>query len=43
MIFKLKEMGKFSKKDISMFLDQFDQQDFAKCEKISLADIIGRL
>jgi potassium channel subfamily K, other eukaryote len=43
MIFKLKEMGKISEKDISTVLDQFDQQDFAKCEKISLVDIIGRL
>jgi potassium channel subfamily K, other eukaryote len=42
-IVKLKEMGKFSEKDISMVSDQFDQQDFVKCEKISLADIIGRL
>jgi potassium channel subfamily K, other eukaryote len=43
MIFKLKEMGKISEKDISTVSDQFDQQDFAKCEKISLVDIIGRL
>jgi potassium channel subfamily K len=42
-IFKLKEMGKINEKDISMISDQFDQQDFAKSEKISLADIIGRL
>ncbi|GJN17982.1 hypothetical protein PR202_gb05093 [Eleusine coracana subsp. coracana] len=42
-IFKLKEMGKISEKDISTISDQFDQQDFEKCEKISLADIIGRL
>lgn len=43
MIFKLKEMGKISKKDISTISDQFDQQDTEKCEKITLADIIGRL
>ncbi|TVU41980.1 hypothetical protein EJB05_10369, partial [Eragrostis curvula] len=42
-IYKLKEMGKITNKDISMISDQFDQQDFAKCEKISLADIIGKL
>ncbi|XP_062206601.1 two-pore potassium channel 2-like [Phragmites australis] len=43
MIYKLREMGKIDEKDIAMISDQFSQLDLAKCEKIPLADIIGKL
>ncbi|PWZ33553.1 Two-pore potassium channel 2 [Zea mays] len=42
-IYKLKEMGKIDEKDIKMISDQFDQIEFGKCERIPLADIIGKL
>lgn len=42
-IYKLKEMGKINEKDITMISDQFDQLGLAKCGKITLADIIGKL
>lgn len=42
-IYKLKEMGKIDEKDIKMISDQFDQVEFGKCERIPLADIIGKL
>ncbi|EES03480.1 hypothetical protein BDA96_03G289200 [Sorghum bicolor] len=42
-IYKLKEMGKIDEKDIKLISDQFDQIEFGKCERIPLADIIGKL
>lgn len=42
-IYKLKEMGKIDEKDITMISDQFNQLEFGKCERIPLADIIGKL
>uniref|UniRef100_A0A0E0N178 EF-hand domain-containing protein n=1 Tax=Oryza rufipogon TaxID=4529 RepID=A0A0E0N178_ORYRU len=43
LIYKLKEIGKIDDKDIAMISDQFDQLGLAKCGKITLADIIGKL
>uniref|UniRef100_J3L368 Potassium channel domain-containing protein n=2 Tax=Oryza brachyantha TaxID=4533 RepID=J3L368_ORYBR len=43
LIYKLKEIGKIDDKDIEMISDQFDQLGLAKCGKITLADIIGKL
>ncbi|XP_026663046.2 two pore potassium channel c-like isoform X2 [Phoenix dactylifera] len=39
-IYKLKEMGKVSEKDIMQICDQFDKLDTGKCGKITLSDLI---
>ncbi|XP_074579926.1 two-pore potassium channel 3-like [Curcuma longa] len=40
-IYKLKEMGKISEKDIMLIGNQFDKLDAGKCGKITLSDLIG--
>lgn len=39
-IYKLKEMGKISEKDISQICTQFDRLDTGNCGKITLADLM---
>lgn len=39
-IYKLKEMGKVSDKDIFLICKKFDQLDTGNCGKITLADLV---
>ncbi|GJM99120.1 hypothetical protein PR202_ga16191 [Eleusine coracana subsp. coracana] len=39
-IYKLKEMGKISEKDIMMICDQFQRLDTGNCGKITLSDLL---
>jgi potassium channel subfamily K, other eukaryote len=39
-IYKLKEMGKISEKDIMMICDQFRRLDTGNCGKITLSDLL---
>lgn len=39
-IYKLKEMGKISEKDISQICKNFDRLDTGNCGKITLADLM---
>ena len=39
-IYKLKEMGKVSEKDIMQICDKFDRLDTGNCGKITLADLM---
>lgn len=39
-IYKLKEMGKVSEKDILQICQKFDKLDSGKCGKITLADLL---
>lgn len=39
-IYKLKEMGKVSEKDIMQVSEQFDRLDTGNCGKITLADLM---
>lgn len=39
-IYKLKEMGKVSEKDIHQICQKFDKLDSGKCGKITLADLL---
>ncbi|XAR72434.1 hypothetical protein NMG60_11019063 [Bertholletia excelsa] len=41
-IYKLKEMGKVSDKDIMLISQKFDHLDTGHCGKISLADLMGK-
>ncbi|KAI5331478.1 PREDICTED: two-pore potassium channel [Prunus dulcis] len=41
-IYKLKEMGKVSEKDVMQICTQFDRLDSGNCGKISLADLMSR-
>lgn len=40
MIYKLKEMGKVSEKDVMQISNNFDRLDTGKCGKITLADLL---
>ncbi|XP_042383637.1 two-pore potassium channel 3-like [Zingiber officinale] len=40
-IYKLKEMGKISEKDIMLICNQFDKLDAGNCGKITLSDLTG--
>lgn len=39
-IYKLKEMGKVSEKDIMQVCEKFDRLDAGNCGKITLADLM---
>ncbi|CAL9186709.1 two pore potassium channel c-like [Musa acuminata AAA Group] len=39
-IYKLKEMGKISEKDIMLICNQFDELNAGKCGKITLSDLV---
>ena len=39
-IYKLKEMGKVSEKDIMQISEKFDRLDTGNCGKITLADLM---
>jgi potassium channel subfamily K len=39
-VYKLKEMGKISEKDIMMICDQFQRLDTGNCGKITLSDLL---
>lgn len=39
-IYKLKEMGKVSEKDVMLISNNFDRLDTGNCGKISLADLL---
>ena len=39
-IYKLKEMGKVSEKDIMQICEKFDRLDAGNCGKITLADLM---
>jgi potassium channel subfamily K, other eukaryote len=39
-VYKLKEMGKISEKDIMMICDQFQRLDTGSCGKIRLSDLL---
>lgn len=39
-VYKLKEMGKISEKDIRMIVDQFQRLDSGNCGKITLSDLL---
>lgn len=39
-IYKLKEMGKVSEKDIIQIMEKFDRLDAGNCGKITLADLM---
>jgi potassium channel subfamily K, other eukaryote len=39
-IYKLKEMGKISEKDIMMICNQFQRLDTGNCGKITLSDLL---
>lgn len=39
-IYKLKELGKVSEKDISQICNKFDRLDSGNCGKITLADLM---
>ena len=39
-VYKLKEMGKISEKDIMMICDQFQRLDTGYCGKITLSDLL---
>ncbi|XP_068323533.1 two-pore potassium channel 3-like [Pyrus communis] len=41
-VYKLKEMGKVSEKDVMQICTQFDRLDTGNCGKISLADLLSR-
>lgn len=41
-IYKLKEMGKVSEKDIMQISNKFDRLDAGNCGKITLADLMSR-
>lgn len=41
-IYKLKEMGKVSEKDVMQICAQFDRLDSGNCGKITLADLMSR-
>ena len=39
-VYKLKEMGKVSEKDVMQISNNFDRLDTGKCGKITLADLL---
>ena len=40
MLYKLKEMGKVSEKDVMQISNNFDRLDTGNCGKITLADLL---
>jgi Ca2+-binding EF-hand superfamily protein len=42
-VYKLKEMGKISEKDIMMICNQFQRLDTGNCGKITLSDLLESL